>query len=243
MTYHPPDEERGIIEPAHLCRYRRAVAERAILFPLAEHLNAYLASTGADRSRARGFGTTTYYPPPSPGRPGAVGPLVGAPQTAATVEELIELGARELLFFGIAGSIAEAFRIGNCAVADSAFADEGTSRHYAAAEVFHPDATLLNRLENHIRARKVEPRRAAIWTTDAFYRETPSKVRRHAEAGRHLVEMEISAFYCVAAYRRVAAAALVVVSDELFTGRWRSGYLRPSYRLALSRAIAALSAW
>jgi nucleoside phosphorylase len=243
MTFHPPDEERAIIEPAHVCRYRRAVAERILLFPMPEHLHAYLASVGADHSRSRAFGAATYYPPASPERPGAVSPLVGAPVAAAVVEELIELGARELVFFGIAGGIADSFRLGDCAAAESAFADEGVSRHYSTNDTFHPDPALLKKLEDHLRAHRLEPRPAAIWTTDAFYRETPSAVRRHAEAGRHLVEMEISALYCVAAYRRVAAAAIVVVSDELFTGRWRSGYLRPRYRLAVSRAIAALAKW
>ena len=80
-----------------------------------------------------------------------------------------------------------------------------------------------------------------MWTTDALYRETEEKVQVHAAAGRSLVEMEISALYCVAAYREVAAAALVVVSDELFTGKWRPGFLWPRYRLAISRAIAALA--
>ncbi len=244
MTYHPPDHERGIVEPELVCRVRRAVAERVLLFPLAEHLQAYLASVGADRARARDFGPTTYYSPAAAGRPGALGPFLGAPFAAGVIDELIELGARELVFFGIAGSIADSFRLGDCAVAESAFADEGTSRHYLPdRELFTADTALLMRLSDHLRAHRCEPRPAAVWTTDAFYRETPSRVRAQAAAGRQLVEMEISALYCVAQFRQVAAVAMVVVSDELFTGRWRPGYLWPRYRLTVSRAIAALAAW
>ncbi len=237
-------DEKAIIEPSIIRLVRRAVAERVLLFPLKDHLEAFLALAGYDRRRARRFSTTHYYPPPEKDRPGVLGDFLGAPETAGLVEELIALGARELVFFGLAGSIDRRFRLADTATAQLAFADEGTSKHYFPDEsLFYPDPALLARLETHLHADELAPRPAAIWTTDAIYRETPSKVSAQAAAGRSLVEMEISALYAVAAFREVAAAAFVTVSDELFTGHWKPGSRRPKYRRAVARVLAALETW
>ncbi len=236
--------EKAIIEPSIARLINRSVAERVLLFPLKDHLEAFLAQAGYDRKRARRLGTTYYYPPPEKGRPGVLGDFFGAPETAALVEPLIALGARELVFFGIAGSIDRRFRLADTATAQLAFADEGTGKHYFPDEtLFYPDRELFERLETHLHAHELAPRPAAIWTTDALYRETPSEVNAQAAAGRSLVEMEISALYAVAAFREVAAAAFVTVSDELFTGHWLPGTRRPKYRRAIARVMAALEAW
>ena len=236
--------EKAIIEPSFIRLVRRPVAERVLLIPVKEHLEAVLARGGYERRRARRFRTTYYYPPPHKGRPGVLGDFFGAPEMAGLAEELIALGARELVFFGIAGSIDRRFRLGDCALAQMAFADEGTSKHYFPDEtLFYPDTLLQERLEKHLHYAGLAPRPAAVWTTDALYRETPSKVREQATAGRSLVEMEISALYAVAAFREAAAAAMIMVSDELFTGRWRPGLRRPKFRRAVVRAVAALENW
>ncbi|HPQ71738.1 MAG TPA: hypothetical protein PKW95_21615 [bacterium] len=236
--------EKAIIEPSIVWLTNRSVTERVLLFPLKDHLEAFLARAGYDRKRARRFSTTYYYPPPEKDRPGVLGDFLGAPETAGLVEELIVLGARELVFFGIAGSIDRNFRLADTATAQLAFADEGTSKHYFPDEtLFYPDPALMKRLEAHLHAGEQAPRPAAIWTTDALYRETPSKVNAQAAAGRSLVEMEISALYAVAAFREIAAAAFVTVSDELFTGTWKPGTRRPKYRRAVARVMAALETW
>jgi purine-nucleoside phosphorylase len=63
-----------------------------------------------------------------------------------------------------------------------------------------------------------------IWTTDAVYRETRSLVETHQQNGILAVEMELSALYSVAQFRRVALAGILVVSDELSSLIWRPGF-------------------
>lgn len=244
MPPRPDQPEPAIIEPKTIRLIRRPVAKRVLLFPLREHLEAYLALTGAPRARRRKFGPTWYHPPVDSQRPGAVGPFLGASFTAAVVEELIALGARELVFFGIAGSLEKTLRIGDAALAEAAFVDEGASRQYRPdLESFSADGELLARLKSHLSARGHSLPEATVWTTDGLYRETPSKMEAFLARGCSLVEMEISTMYCVADYRGVAAAAVVVVSDELFSGLWRAGYQRPRYKRATGRVINALVDW
>ena len=60
---------------------------------------------------------------------------------------------------------------------------------------------------------------AKTWTTDAFYRETPAKVRRRREEGCLTVEMEAAAFFAVAQFRGVPFAQLLYGGDDV-SGVW-----------------------
>jgi uridine phosphorylase len=50
------------------------------------------------------------------------------------------------------------------------------------------------------------------------------------------VEMEMSALFSVAAFRRVQLGGLMVVSDELGTLKWKTGFLNPHFWLASKKA-------
>ena len=78
-----------------------------------------------------------------------------------------------------------------------------------------------------------------IWTTDALYRETWDKVEQYGNSGFMAVDMECTALHSVASFRGVGLGAVLLVSDELFGGQWRSGYSRPQFR-ARSRQLLTL---
>lgn len=240
----PLDPNQPIVTPQAVTRFYRPVTERILLFPLRFHLEALLARTGHDRRRQRHFNDAGYYPPPDAARPGAFGPFMGSALTAGFTEELIALGARELVFFGLGGSLRSDARIGDVLLVDAAYSEEGASRHYQPDQrLFHADAPLAERLAAHLGRRGIALKRGAAWTTDGFYRETRAKVDEHRAAGRTIVEMELSTLYCVAHYRAAAAAGVVVVSDELFGEAWRPGLFLPRCRRAVAATIAALAEW
>jgi uridine phosphorylase len=58
------------------------------------------------------------------------------------------------------------------------------------------------------------------WTTDAFYRETPSRTRRRVDEGCIVVEMEASAFIAVARFRGIRLAHLLYAGDTLSDEVW-----------------------
>ena len=156
------------------------------------------------------------------------GPHMGAPYAAMVEEALIAKGARTLVVFGWCGSLSPDLVIGDTVLVDGAIADEGTSRNYTGAgEDFSeilPDSDLRTRLGSELTARGIAHKSKTVWTTDAIYRETPSKIEFFRNRGAAGVDMECSALFAVAGFRRVRAAAILVVSDELGTMTWKPGF-------------------
>ncbi|MDP8222860.1 MAG: hypothetical protein P9L99_05820 [Candidatus Lernaella stagnicola] len=238
------DADRPLISPTTTTKLRRAVTPRVVLVPLRKHLQGYLAHLGVDRRRARNFGESRYYEPPTPGAAGVIGPFLGAPHAAVVAEEAVALGAKELLFFGLAGALDDSLRFGDLCLVESAHADEGVSPTYFPGERdFAADPELLDRLKAHFEQCGLATQRQKVWTTGTLFYETPARVATYREKGCSLVEMEISALYAVARLRKVRAAAVVVVSDNVGSGRWRPGFMRPRYRRQLHRALGALASF
>jgi purine-nucleoside phosphorylase len=75
-----------------------------------------------------------------------------------------------------------------------------------------------------------------VWTTEAPFRETPQKIRKFQQREAIAVEMELSAFLKVCNFYGLEVGALLVVSDELFTFRWKSGYASKQYRRSFLNA-------
>ena len=176
-----------------------------------------------------------------------VHPGVGAPLAAGILEEVIALGCERIVACGGAGALRDDLALGHAVVVDEAVRDEGTSFHYLSPSRTvtadpHGVATLIGVLEDG----RVPHLVGCSWTTDAFYRETPSRIERRREEGCLTVEMEASAFMAVARFRGVRFAQVLYAGDSVASEAWDSrGWDRASdvreslFWLAL-RAAAAL---
>jgi uridine phosphorylase len=174
----------------------------------------------------------------SPAPVALAGPFLGAPQAAMGLEKLIALGCARFWVLGWCGSLQPELRIGQLVLPQRALSEEGTSAHYPTGH--RPpasDAGLNETLRSALRARGAAFAEGAVWTTDAPYRETVERVRRHRAAGVLAVEMEMSALMTVALYHGVRLAGLLAVSDELFELKWNPGFSDPRLHAA-SRAAA-----
>lgn len=78
-----------------------------------------------------------------------------------------------------------------------------------------------------------------IWTTDAIYRETPKKIDHFKALGARAVEMECSALFSVARFRKVDIAALLVVSDSVAAIDWNPGFRKKAFQQAREIACEA----
>lgn len=169
------------------------------------------------------------------------GPLLGAPYAVMVLETLVAWGAREILFFGWCGSISDRLQIGDILLPTGAFVDEGTSLHYGAktGQLVSPSKPLLQRFQEILRpdSKWLE---GPIWTTDAIYRETPAKVSRFMNKGALAVEMEVSALFTTGRFLNVEVGAVLVVSDELSSLKWRPGFTTESFREGRSRIQKSL---
>ena len=166
-----------------------------------------------------------------------IGPFLGAPHAVMGMEKIIALGARRIFGLGWCGSLQPDLRVGDFVLPIDSLCEEGTSAHYPVAGS-RPvaDRNLSRRMEILISKYNKGCRKGTVWTTDAPYRETPSKIRRYSEKGILAVDMEMSALMTLAIYRGVSFQALLVVSDELFELRWRPGFRNPVFKEACRSA-------
>ena len=167
-----------------------------------------------------------------------VGPMLGAPYAVMVLEKLIVLGAKRILFFGWCGSIREKVRIADFVVSDRAVIGEGTSQYYSLNNDYpRPSSSIIRAIEASFEEFSIPFHKGAVWSTDAPYRETRQKVLFLQSQGVLGVDMELSALFTVARFRQIEIGALLVVSDEVGTLRWRPGF--SSGKFNRSRKIAA----
>jgi uridine phosphorylase len=154
-----------------------------------------------------------------------VGPVLGAPQAVMVLEKLVALGVERLVAVGWCGSLQPHVKIGDVVVPMGSFSEEGTSTHYPIEEPLPgPSSELLDVLLESIKPLGLTLHKGMIWTTDAPFRETASKVIGFRERGALAVEMEASALFTVSRFRKVDTALMLVVSDELSSLKWVHGF-------------------
>ncbi|SDB38892.1 Phosphorylase superfamily protein [Streptococcus henryi] len=140
--------------------------------------------------------------------------IIGAPMAVGQLEELKAKGFKNFIILGSCGVLDKSLQADKIILPCSALRDEGTSYHYAAAsdEIAYDHALLLT-MEKALDKAGIEHVGTKTWTTDAFYRETPEKVRRRLAAGAQVVEMEASAIMAWAQFRQANVYQFFYTAD------------------------------
>ena len=170
-----------------------------------------------------------------------VGPVVGAPYAAMVVDSLWVWGVTTILFVGWCGAVSRQVRAGEIILPENAMVDEGTSGHYCdpSCRVALPSRPLVHQARLALQHHGAAFHEGAVWTTDAIFRETVEKVKHYQAKGALAVEMELSAVFTVAGFRKIEAAGMLVVSDELSDYQWRPGFKTPAFRSSREKACRA----
>ena len=175
------------------------------------------------------------------------GPFIGAPYAAMLLESLIAKGASKILVLGWCGAVTDQLAVGDILLPCKAIVDEGTSGNYqildAALPQSTPDGMLMDQLSDHLTDQGIGFHHATIWTTDAVYRETEKKVAYFRQLGAQAVEMECSALFSVARYRKVSIAGLLIVSDSVASKDWDPGFRKKQFKRARQTACNAIMAF
>ena len=175
------------------------------------------------------------------------GPFIGAPYGVMLLESLIAKGARKIVVLGWCGAVTDQLAVGDIILPEKAIVDEGTSASYKVLDskmpISMPDRRLQGLLSDHLTARGIACHPAAIWTTDAIYRETENKVAYFRDLGAKAVEMEFSALFSVAEYRQVSIAGLLVVSDSVASRNWDPGFRKKQFKTARKNACESVIAF
>ncbi len=167
-----------------------------------------------------------------------VAPALGAPYAAMVLEKLIALGARQVLALGWCGSLSPQVHIGHLILPSGAIPGDGTSPHYCREPgEIPPHRDLYNHLVAGLQDAGIPWHTGPVWSTDAFYRETPALVQSCQARGILGLELELAALFAVGRYRQVAMAGLLVVSDELFALQWQPARGSEPFRQARNAAL------
>ena len=142
---------------------------------------------------------------------------MGCPSAAIVTEELIELGARNLVRVGTCGGYHRDLRLGDLIIATAATPQDGTVSSitrgipYAPAAHFDIVHAAHHAAESAGRRTFVGP----IVSSDLFYDPQEDPATLWSELGVLAVEMEAAAIFTLSAMRGVRAGCLLTVSDTI----------------------------
>jgi len=142
---------------------------------------------------------------------------MGGPSIAIVVEELLRLGARQLIRIGTTGALQSHIRLGDLVIATAASPTDGTTQSFTGGKPYAPaaDFMLTHALVHAADKLGVPHHVGPIATLDIFshYHPDPNYVRPWRDAGALAVEMEASVLFYLATTRGVRGACLGVVVD------------------------------
>jgi len=228
--------EKVVVEPG-TGFFKVQASERVLFLPAGPMARIFAARFLARKKRSRPYPARVYRLKRHSREIDLVGPGMGAPVAAMIVEQLIAGGARKIIALGFAGAISRELHIGDILLVSEAISDEGTSKDYfPELNPPLPGESLMASLQSVLEQAGEPFKSGKVFSTDAFFRETMAKVARFREQSALAVEMEMSALYTLARFRKVELAALVVISDELVGEEWKSGFKSPSLFLKFLKA-------
>jgi uridine phosphorylase len=169
---------------------------------------------------------------------------IGAPATVSFFEELIASGVKRFVSVGYAGALQKNMKINDLVVCDKAIRDEGTSHHYLKHSKYsYASKEMTERIKSVLEKNGVGYATGTSWTIDAPYRETVEEIKQYQDEGVLTVDMEASALFAVAKYRKVDIGSLFVVSDSLVEPKWSPKFhlMKDNYELLLKVAVESLS--
>ena len=167
---------------------------------------------------------------------------VGAPASAALMEDVYQMGAEKIIIFGTCGVLDKS--IDDCAIIipNSAMRDEGTSYHYAPASDEIPvNEKYISVFTGMLDELQIKYTVGKTWTTDAIYRETADKIKHRKEQGCICVDMECSADAAVAQFRGKDLVQFFYAADNLDAEEWDVRSLSNSAKLEEKDRIATIA--
>jgi purine-nucleoside phosphorylase len=142
---------------------------------------------------------------------------MGTPSFSIVAEELLRLGAQQLIRVGTCGGIAPGVKTGDLVIAVSACPVDGATRTYLHGDPYAPtaDFELTHALFHAAQEAGLPVHVGSVASVDVFYNTDPDYASKWRERGVLAFEMEASALFFLAARAGVQAACVLTVSDVL----------------------------
>lgn len=155
---------------------------------------------------------------------------LGGPAAAGLMDELGMLGVKNFFACGSAGGFKNQ-DLTQILLINRAIRDEGTSFQYIKPSIYVETGCKANSaLRECLTKANKSFIEGAIWTTDAFYRETPGRITKRIKQGALAVDMECATWAAVAKKRGFEFGQIIYFSDAVFEdGQW-SGFREKAER-------------
>jgi DeoD family purine-nucleoside phosphorylase len=142
---------------------------------------------------------------------------MGCPSTAIVTDELIQLGAKNLLRVGTCGGYHPEMELGDLVIATAATPQDGTVSSLTGGVPYAPAAhfDLVHASYHAAETLDRRPFLGPIVSADLFYDPEENPQALWHSLGVLAVEMEASAIFTLAAMRGVRAGCLLTVSDAI----------------------------
>ncbi len=222
-------KEDSLINPQEFLRYQRKIKNYpnypspfGVIFCYDKDLLKHIVKNHKTK-KVGGFFGDFYLLKETKNRLGVMGNFgIGAPVVATLMEELIAFGVKKFVSVGTAGSIQKKLKVGEIILCERAIRDEGTSHHYLKPSKYVYASKKLNKkIEEILKKQRLKYFVGTTWTIDTPYRETVKEVKKYQREGVLTVEMEVSAIFAVAKYRKIEASAILTISDYLGELEWK----------------------
>ena len=147
--------------------------------------------------------------------------VYGGPVCASIIEEMAYLGVKYVIGYGYSGSLREEFIPGSIVLESSGFVSDGASREYSDQSEVKASEHLMTQYDNLDASLREGVLSGKTWTTDAIYREYPSKIQSWLKAGADFVNMDTSHFYAVSRTVGIEALCFSLISDYVGGKKWK----------------------
>ena len=214
------EEKTAVLNPEHFVKQLDGMPKTCVGFFSKTVMNLFVEKYNAEVIDESNENATAKFPVYSVNINGtniaATHLPVGAPACVGNMEEIIALGAKNILAVGCCGCLDKEMEEYSIIIPTSAIRDEGTSYHYApASEETVLDAKMVEKLENVMKRNKLHYHKGKTWTTDAIFRETRKKVNERISRGAITVDMECSAMNVLCKFRDVNFGQIFYAADML----------------------------
>jgi purine-nucleoside phosphorylase len=222
-------KEESLITPQKFLEYERKLNKHpkfepptGVIFCYSKRLLNFIVKNYKVK-KVEGFNGELYLLKETNNKIGIIGKFgIGAPVAAALMEELIAFGIKKFVSIGEAGSLQKDLKVGGIVVCEKAVRDEGVSYHYLKpSKYIHAPKSMIKKIKKVLNNSKIRYRIGTTWTTDAPYRETLPEIKKYQKEGVLTVEMEASAIFAIAQYKKVEAGVILTISDYLLESEWK----------------------
>lgn len=180
------------------------------------------------------------------GKIGIIGQPVGSPAAVIATEPFLSSALKKIILLGYVGGISlrhHQINIGDIIFPTESISDEGTSKIYGASSVIISknqalQKDIIQQLKTKVSSDIIKE--GPIWTTDAPYLESESRVEYYSDKGVIAVDMEYSALCHLANLYKAEIAGCFVVSDLLGWER-KIGFNNPATKSSLKVLIDILT--